>query len=91
MNRSKEEGFEDEYFTSFGGIDTSSGEHVKWDDIQLKAGDEITYKLIEESIAHPMPKRSRHDDDRAEYSKKVYIRHCAKDFGWTIIENKKQP
>jgi hypothetical protein len=87
MNRSLEGGFEDEYHTSFGGIDNSSGDRVNWERAELKTGDEVTFKLIEKSDAIPEPKRTPHGGEQPEYSKKDYIRQCAKDFGWTITED----
>ncbi len=87
MNRSTPDGMEDEYHTSFGGIDNTLGARVNWERADLKTGDEISFRLIEDSIANPEPDQTPHGGEQAEYSKKDYIRQCAKDFGWTITED----
>ncbi len=89
MNRSTDTGKEDKYHISFGGIDNSSGDYVDWDRVDLKIGDEVTFKILNNSVAIPKPARRKHNGEKAEYSKKDYIRQCAKNFGWTIIEDEK--
>ena len=87
MNRSADGELEDEHLISFGGIDNTSGDYVDWDRVDLKVGDEVTFKILSESVAVPEPSRRSHDGEKAEYSKKDYIRQCAKNFGWTIVED----
>ena len=87
MNRSTDDRVEDEFHTSFGGINNTSGDYVDWDRVDLKVGDEVTFKIISDDVAKPEPSRRPHEGEKAEYSKKDYIRQCAKNFGWTIIEN----
>ena len=87
MNRTTDGGSEDQYHTSFGGIDNASGDYVDWERADLQTGDEVTFKLVPESVANPEPTRRDHDGEKSEYSKKDYIRACAKEFGWTITED----
>ncbi|MDB9741852.1 hypothetical protein OAB00_03250 [Akkermansiaceae bacterium] len=87
MARTHEDPPEDSYHLSLGGIDNTAGEFVNWERVDLEIGDEITFKLLDESVANPKPSRRIHDGEKAEYTKKDYIRKCAKDFGWTIIED----
>jgi len=87
MKRSGDDEPDGQFHISCGGIDNASGDYINWDRVDLSVGDEITLKILAASIADPNPNRRPHDGDKAEYSKKDYIRKCAKDFGWTIKED----
>ena len=85
MNRDCDGELEEEYHTSFGGIDNTSGDYVDWERMDLKVGDLVVIEIVEESVASPKPLRRPYEEHVA-HCKKEQTRALVKELGWTIIE-----
>jgi len=67
-----------------GGLITSLEEHVKWNDVQLHAGDEVKIKVCEVDKVDPPTKRHRPDPVEQMKWQKQELRRLARKFGWKI-------
>ena len=72
---------------SVGGLDTSMGEHVRWQNRALRLGDEIRVRIVERKSADTPSKRLPRDPKAELKSQKRYVRKLAKKLGWKIKEN----
>ena len=82
--RKKSEGVEEDLTLHVGGLIQEKEEHVRRLDRNLKIGDEVTIRVVEDGeVDRP---RSRKRRNRAEElrSQKRYVREMAKKFGWKI-------
>jgi hypothetical protein len=70
-----------------GGLNTSTDEHVRWQDRNLRVGDEIRIRIANRKRADPPTKRFPRDPSKELESKKRYVRHYAKELGWEIRES----
>jgi hypothetical protein len=70
-----------------GGLNTSTDEHVGWQDRSLRVGDEIGIRIANRKRADPPTKRFPRDPSKELESKKRYVRHYAKELGWEIRES----
>jgi hypothetical protein len=69
-----------------GGLVTGVNEHVTWRAMGLKAGDEVTLKVVEVDSADKPRTRRRRDPKQEERREKAYVRSMAKKFGWTLAK-----
>jgi len=72
---------------SVGGLDTSRGEHVRWQNRALRLGDEIRVRIVERKSADVPSERSPRDPKAELKSEKRYVRKIAKKLGWSIKEH----
>jgi hypothetical protein len=72
---------------SVGGLDTLAEEHVRWQDRNLRVGDEIRIRIANRKQVDPPVKRFPRDKSKELESKKSYVRHYAKELGWEIRES----
>jgi len=72
---------------SVGGLDTSTGKHVRWQNRVLRLGDEVRVRIVERKLADIPSKRSPRDPKAELKSQKRYVRKMAKKLGWRIKEH----
>jgi len=70
-----------------GALDSSTEEHVRWQDRNLRVGDEIRIRIANRKRADVPVKRFPRDPSKELESKKRYVRHYAKELGWEIRES----
>ena len=75
---------EEELTLHVGGLVSPVGEHVRWLDRQLKAGDEVSIRVAEDGHVDRPRSRERRDRSKELRSQKRYVREMAKKFGWKI-------
>jgi hypothetical protein len=61
-----------------------AGEHLKWVEENLAAGDEIRIRVVEVASADPPSRRYEDDPEFVEEQRKQYVRKTAKELGWEI-------
>jgi len=69
------------------GLNSSSHEHVKWQDRSLRIGDEIRIRIANRKSADAPTKRIPRDPVKELESQKHYVREMAKRLGWEIRES----
>jgi len=71
-----------------GGLASTAGERVSWQDRRLRVGDEIRIRIANQKRADAPAKRFPTDSPAQKLeSKKRYVRQCAKELGWEIRES----
>jgi hypothetical protein len=70
-----------------GGLNSSTQEHVRWQDRSLRMGDEIRIRIVSRESADAPTKRIPREPSKELESKKGYVRHYAKELGWEIRES----
>ena len=80
----KPDSVEEELRLHVGGLISSTEEHVRWLDCDLKIGDEVRIALAEDSKVDRPRSRERRDRAKDLRSQKRYVREMAERFGWKI-------
>ena len=75
---------EEELTLHVGGLISSTQEHVRWLDRDLKVGDEVRITVAENSKVDRPRTRKRRDHVKELRAQKRYVREMAKQFGWKI-------
>ncbi len=68
-----------------GGLITPTAEHVRWLDRNLKVGDEVCIRVIEDAPIDRPRSRERLDLSKDLRAQKRYVKQMAKKFGWKIV------
>jgi hypothetical protein len=84
----KPDSVEEELRLHVGGLVTATEEHVRWQERDLKIGDEVRVVIAEDAKIDRPRSRYRDDPAKALRSQKRYVREMAKQFGWKIQTKK---
>jgi hypothetical protein len=61
-------------------------EHLKWFEEELKPGDEVVIRILDQASADAPREVKAEDPDFKTKHEKAYVRRKAKEFGWDIQE-----
>ena len=73
------------------GLQFNSGEHIRWRDKKLKAGDEVTVCIVDAERPDKPLERKPPDEAGNLRAKKAYVRKTARELGWQILTKAKTP
>jgi len=71
-----------------GALESSSQEHIRWQDRNLRVGDEVRIRIANRKRADIPVKRFPRDPSRELEVQKRYVREYAKKLGWEIRESR---
>ncbi|HET8921524.1 MAG TPA: hypothetical protein VFN26_00860 [Candidatus Acidoferrum sp.] len=75
----------DELFLRVGGLQGSTKEHVRWQERELKVGDNVRIRVAEAESFDPPTRAFRSDPAKDLQGQKNYVRAMAKKLGWRLM------
>lgn len=81
----REEAAREELHLEIGGL--ANATHHKWPEVTLQVGDEVSIRVCETATVDTPATSHRDDPDRTLESRRDYVRHMCKKWGWHITES----
>jgi hypothetical protein len=75
----------DELQLGVSGLECPSGDHLTWTLRRLRAGDEISVRIVEAGAASRPRHRTPRDPAAERQAEEQYVRELARQWGWRII------
>jgi hypothetical protein len=71
-----------------GGLNSSIGKHLVWQDRPISIGDKLSIEVVEMARGDKPSSRKKPDPVADLRARKQYVRKMAKEFGWKIVTPK---
>jgi hypothetical protein len=79
-------GDDDDVFLSLGGLDSTTGRHVRWGHVDLEPGDIVRITVHDDQESDPPTSYIERDNGDHLESKREQVRSMAAELGWIINE-----